>query len=60
MPHPLETFDTCELMEYLRISRTGIYRRMNRDNLPRPRKVGRRSVWMASEVRRWLELQKLG
>lgn len=44
-----------ELAALLGISRSSVYVLVADGHLPRPRKLGRRSVWLRSEVERALE-----
>lgn len=46
-----DTFlDLAEVMRRTRRSRASVYRAMNAGALPRPRKRGKQSVWVESEV----------
>ena len=44
-----------ELAALLCVSRSSVYAAVAAGDLPRPRKLGRRSVWLRSEVERALE-----
>lgn len=59
MPTTPENFDIHDVVACLRISRASVYRAINRAAFPRPLKIGRRSIWRAEDVRRWLEYQQL-
>lgn len=46
-----------QVLPFLSIKRTALYDWMSKGLFPRPRKLGRRSVWLAEEVRQWLKDQ---
>lgn len=46
-----------QVLSFLCIKRTTLYDWMAKGVFPRPRKLGRRSVWLAEEVREWLRSQ---
>ncbi|MCR4143971.1 helix-turn-helix transcriptional regulator [Alcaligenes faecalis] len=46
-----------QVLAHIGIKRTALYDRIAKGHFPRPRKIGNRSVWLANEVREWLNEQ---
>ncbi len=44
-----------EVMTRVGVRRSTLYREMERGTFPRPRKIGRASVWPESEVEAWID-----
>lgn len=46
-----------QVLAHIGIKRTALYDRIAKGHFPRPRKIGNRSVWLADEIRNWLNEQ---
>ena len=44
----------AEVLRRVGLSKPKVYRLMKEDNFPRPRKVGRASLWRNDEIDRWI------
>lgn len=48
-------FTMKQLQQFIPLGVTSIYRLINEGKFPRPRKIGRRAVWIEPEVMEFLE-----
>src|SRR5262249_50463984 len=47
--------DLIDLERQTRLSRASIYRAISRGELPKPTKIGRRSLWPRTELQNWFK-----
>ena len=52
-----ELLSLSEVLSVVKCSRATIYILMRRDGFPRPVKIGRNNVWIASELEAWIAQQ---
>lgn len=52
-----EFFTVTEVLRALKIKRTHLYNEMRDGRFPKPNKIGRRSLWLADDVYKWMNGQ---